>query len=153
MGPKSEIKDAFCKVGFGDMFTDDCPFFSVPHFGPSIDVSVILDFLYYIHRPPPPDISTYDYFQYLWNIVISGNVDICKYLYIVIDKPDYLPPPRKLVHEARRKKSGCFRGVEPVIVDNAPLPHGKIFEQLLALPSFKSKLIHFITKKTHTGLH
>ena len=123
-----------CNVGFGEIFTNHCPFFSLPHSGPTQDISVILDFLYYIHRPPPPDISTFfEYFQYLWNTAITRNLFISKYQRIVIDKPHYLPPPRKIVHEGRRKKSGYFRGVEPVIEVNAPLPHGKTFEQLLAL--------------------
>ena len=122
--------------------------FACPTLVPHKILSVILDFLYYIHRPPPPDISTFsEYFQYLWNAAVTRNLSISKYLYIVIDKPDYLPPPRKIVHEGRRKKSGYFRGVEPVIEDNAPLPHGTTFDQLLALTSFKSKLIHFITQK------
>ena len=63
VGTKSEFKDALCNVGFGEIFTNHCPFFSLPHSSPTQGLSVILDFLYYIHRPPPPDITIFsEYF-------------------------------------------------------------------------------------------
>ena len=56
------------------------------------DLAIIIDLLYYIHMPPPPDVVTFfEYFSFLWDCVFDRYKRYCKYLYIVIDKPQYLP--------------------------------------------------------------
>ena len=56
------------------------------------DYEIIVDFLFELHQPPPPDILTYDALaEYLWNkIVINLGVRRgANVLRIIADKPKY----------------------------------------------------------------
>ena len=67
---------------------------------------LITDFMCYIHMPPPNNISKY--FNYLWDACITGNNNITSVIF-VFDKPEYLPPPRELVHDKGAKHSPWTR--------------------------------------------
>ena len=72
------------------------------------------------------------------------------YLYIVIDKPDFLPPPWLIVHRspARTHKSNQASTIDPAVTDDALIPRGKEYSTILAnCPQFKVKLIEYITSK------
>ena len=72
------------------------------------------------------------------------------YLYIVIDKPDFLPPPRSIVHKSRAstQKSDQDSIVEPVVADEYEIPHGKAYSSMLAkCTEFKAELIEYMTSK------
>lgn len=72
-------------------------------------------------------------------------------MYIVIDKPEYLPPPRKLVHASRKERAGsltCSAYLEPEISDISPIPHSQAYTSLLSSSeTFQCKLIQYISKK------
>ena len=126
MGQKSTFTNAMCKYSFKDAFCDFCPFLQTP----TPDLCVIVDFLYYLHIPPPPDVSNFaDFASFLWlSIVKVYAIDLhCRYIYIVIDKPEFLPPPRTLVHKSRSKKSGRYSGHELQVTGPTPVPHGKSY--------------------------
>lgn len=112
------------------------------------DLAIIID---YIHMPPPPDVVTFfEYFSFLWDCVFD-RYRKHKYLYIVIDKPDYLPPPRKLVHASRKERVGsltCSAYLDPEISDSSPIPHSQAYTSLLSSSeTFKWKLIQYISNK------
>ena len=94
------------------------------------DLGIITDVLYFIHMPPPPSILTfYDYFQVLWQQTVGkyATRHQASYIYIVIDKPDYVPPPRSIVHKSRSNqlKSNQQSIVEFTVTDKSQIPHGK----------------------------
>ena len=146
------------KYSFKDAFSDFCPFLQTP----TLDLCVIVEFLYYLHIPPPPDVSNFaDFASFLWlSIVKVYAIDLhCRYIYIVVDKPEFLPPSRTLVHKSRSKKSGRYSGHEPQVTGPTPVPHGKSYSSLLSSSKvFKANLIKYITlfiewgKKT-TNIH
>lgn len=49
MGQKSTFTNEMCKYSFKDAFRDFCPLLQTP----APDLCVIVDFLYYLHIPPP----------------------------------------------------------------------------------------------------
>ncbi len=137
-------------------FQDTCPLLSQLSSHRDVsDVCVIVDFLYFIHIPPTPDIvSFYDFFTSLWARIVQKYAihHQCKRIYIVIDKPEYLPPPRLLVHQSRSKRSGSYAGPTPKITDSATIPHGKNYTALLSSATFKADLLDYLTKQfiTHS---
>ena len=72
------------------------------------------------------------------------------YTCIIIDKPDFLPPPRTIVHTSRAKKSKSSQDtiVPPEVTDESQTPHGKYYSAILAnCTQFKVKLIEYVTSK------
>ena len=50
---------------------DACPLLSQP----PQDLCVIIDMLYYVHMPPPPNVTTYnEFFTHLWNQTVGKFV-------------------------------------------------------------------------------
>ena len=115
---------------FEQALSNTCDFFSHP----LLDLCVVIDMLYFIHMPPPPSITTFhDYFEHLWRQTV-GKYAIQKgaaHIYLVFDKPDFLPPPRSIVHKSRGTKAGNVIP-DPTIRDDATIPHSKSYCSLLA---------------------
>ena len=111
---------------------------------------LITDFMCYIHMPPPNNISKYsEYFNYLWDACITGDQSINNNVTSVIfvfDKPEYLPPPRELVHD-KRAKGVSSTPLEHEINDSVPVPRSRDYSALLTKPEFKNKLLRYITDK------
>ena len=101
---------------------------SVPLLDHSMNsLCVIIDVLYYIHMPPTFGVDTYeDYFSSIWSstVAIYTNNHRCQYVHIIIDKPEFLPAPRTLVHQARLRKAQSISESDPKISDASPIPHG-----------------------------
>ena len=65
---------------------------------------------------------------------------------LVIDKPDYLPPPRSIVHTSRGKRNQQDF-LDPVIRDDATIPHSNSYSALLAnSTSFRRCLLQYLTE-------
>ena len=148
--PKSQFLACLSTcVQFDKVVSTTCNILS----NPPRDLGIIVDLLYFIHMPPPPSVTTfYDYFQLLWQQTVSKNVthQQASYIYIIIDKPDFLPPPWSIVHTSRSRKckSNQMSMVEPVVTDESEIPHGTVYSSLLAnCHAFKAKLIEYITTK------
>ena len=68
---------------------------------PPLEHPTVLIDLLYVHMPPPSHINTFEqYVSYLWSVCVQSfktklNPET---IYIIIDKPNYLPPPRDIVH-------------------------------------------------------
>ena len=65
-------------------------------------------------------------------------------IYIVIDKPDYLPPPRVLVHQSRAEKTNKCADYPQAVADGQRIPHNG-FTSLLSTKQFKEDLIKYIS--------
>ena len=107
----------------------------------------IIDFLFQLHQPPPPDVLTYNSLaEYLWNkIVINlGARRGAKVLRIIVDKPKYLPKPRQLLHASRSSRSGTMGESEGQITGDGEVPSAKDFQKLLANKVLKTQLITFL---------
>ena len=142
---KAEFRAALCKHDeFIPAFTTTFPYSS----STPDDLCLIIDFLYFLHIPPPSDVETYsDYFSYLWQRVIEklGVSRGFRQIYIVIDKPDFLPPPRQLVHQSRANKSG-IKDHPYTISDTQLIPHNG-FQSLLSTKTYKADLVKYISFK------
>ena len=148
--PKSQFLPSLSRcIQFDKVVSNTCRILSTP----PQDLSVIVDLLYFLHMPPPPPVITFnDYFHLLWQQTIGKYVlhHQAVYLYIVVDKPDFLPPPRSIVHKSRAstQKSDQDSIVEPVVADEYEIPHGKAYSSILAkCTEFKAKLIEYMTSK------
>lgn len=65
---------------------------------------------------------------------------------IVVDKPEYLSPPRLLLHQIRQKKVGIHSGTTVEFTQpSGLLPRGKEYASALSLPNFISKLLAYVT--------
>ena len=114
------------------------------------DSEIIVDFLFQLHQPPPPDVLTYDSLaEYLWNkIVINlGGRRGTNVLRIIVDKPKYLPKPRQLLHASRSFRSGTLGESECQIIGEGEVPSAKDFQKLLANKSLKGQLITLLMNK------
>ena len=103
------------------IFVPHCPLLQSPH-------ELIVDFLYLLHQPPPPHITTFScYAKYLWEriVVKLGLQRGANVIRIVVDKPAYLPKPRDLLHENRSDKTGRLNTDECSIADDQPIPQCK----------------------------
>ena len=68
MGQKSTFTNEMCKYSFKDAFRDFCPLLQTP----APDLCVIVDFLYYLHIPPPPNVSNFaDFASFLWLSIVK----------------------------------------------------------------------------------
>ena len=151
---KSMYKNTLSKLpDLDSMFTTQLPPLEQP--------TVIIDLLYYLHMPAPSHISTFDqYAVYLWSICVQTfktRLDPDQ-IYIVVDKPQYLPPPRDLVHTSRSDRTNNMTTVLPV-GSTLPIPHGSEYSAFLCTQEFKCDLIDYITTKfilmaqeTHTHM-
>ena len=63
---------------------------------------------------------------------------------IVLDKPDFLPPPRSIVHTTRARSAQDTK-VDPTVAADEHIPHSRTYSSLLsASQTFKSNLLEFI---------
>ena len=119
------------------IFIPQCPFILSPH-------ELIVDFLYILHQPPPPHITTFSSCaKHLWDrIVINLSLKRgAKVIRIVVDKPAYLLRPRDLLHENRMDKTGKLNVDECTIGDDHVIPQGRKYQQMLANTILKQKFI------------
>ena len=141
---KAEFRSSLCKYSeFTAAFSSTCPNIC------NTNISFIIDFLYFVHIPPPPDVTTYStYFSYLWERAIDrlGIKRGFDHIYIVIDKPEFLPPPRSLVHQSRADKAGKLNDQPYTISDDQTIPHNG-FTALLSLKEYKTDLVKYISFK------
>ena len=145
---KSAFKDALQNVGgFEAMFYASLPT-TVDH-----QYEVIVDFLRFLHEPTPPDILTYaDLATYLWNNVVLklGFNRGASCVTVIIDKPDYMPKIRDIIHKERKAKlkSNSTSSYQRLnISDNLACLHGTEYTAASQDPIFKTKLIDYITVK------
>ena len=65
----------------------------------------------YLHMPPPSHITTFEqYAAHLWSMCVQTFKTRLNpsQIYIVVDKPQHLPPPRDLVRTLRSNKTSNF---------------------------------------------
>ena len=148
---KSAFKDALQSIGgFEAMFYANLPTPVNSHF------EVIIDFLKFLHEPTPPDIATYaELATYLWNTVVLklGFYRGASCVTVVIDKPEYMPKIRDIIHKERKSKlkasvnhnSHTYQKIN--ISDNLTCLHGTEYTSALQDSVFKTKLIDYITAK------
>ena len=146
---KSVFRDSLIKL-FPDtnMFVTSCPLLS-RELPPVQDLEIIIDFLFLLHQPPPPDVLNFlDFSKYLWKkIVINLGVNRkAGTIKIIVDKPSFLPSPRTLLHKKRASKSGIMATNECTIGDTNNVPHCSSYQAMLANPLLKSKLIAYVMK-------
>ncbi len=110
---------------------------------------VILDFLKEIHKPPPPNITSFNLFaNHLWSRIFNLAFSVANTCTIVIDKTEFLPPIRQLLHMERKEKSPSSTCLLPEkITGEEELPHGSYFTTALTNESFKKRLIDFVCFK------
>ena len=95
-----------------------CPFLS-PNCAPH---ELIVDFLFILHQPPPPDIDTFlSFAMYLWKKIFHklGSCRGANVVRIVVDKSKYLPQPRALLHDTHSSNTGIMNSHECEICDDA----------------------------------
>lgn len=146
--PKSQFLTTLTQcIKFDQAVSNTCPLI----LNPTQDLVVVIDLLYFLHMPPPPTVLTFsDYFDHLWRQTISRYSirHNASHVYLVIDKPDFLPPPRSLVHQSRASKSDQDTRPDPIIEDDQIIPHNKTYTSLLSKSnSFKRKLILVFIKQ------
>ena len=104
---KSTFKDVTLKIFQNtsyEVMTTQCPLINSEH-------ELIVDFLFLLHQPPPPDINTFlAYAQYLWDKIIwkLGVQRGANVIRLIVDKPQYLPKPRELLHQFRSSNTGTM---------------------------------------------
>ena len=106
---------------------------------------LIVDFLYILHQPPPPDVQTlifhffFSFATYLWDklIIKLARNRGASVIRIITDKPNHLPKPRELLHECRTSRTGIMSNHECDITDDGLLPHHSSYQQLLGNPDMK----------------
>ena len=112
-------------------------------------LALYVDLLYFIHMPPPASASTYlEFAVHLWNIAIKTYIQhfSVEEIYIVIDKPDFLPPPRTLVH-VQRQKGNVVPLCIPNIKDGEQLCYGAEYSSLLGDKEYKAQLNKYLCTK------
>ena len=128
------------------MFLNEC-LFNITS-GP---IALYLDFLYYIHIPPPVTVITYlDLAVNIWNTAVKSFINQfnVEEIYVVIDKPAFLPPPRDLVHKQRSKKASSVPLCTPTIIkDSEHISYGSEYTSLLTDEIYKSELIKYLSIK------
>ena len=108
---------------------------------------MLVDFLFFLHQPPPPDICTLAAFSdYLWDRIVLklGIGRGAKVIRIIVDKSQYLPQPRTILHTTRSGKTGTMGTDEFTTNADAHIPHGNTYQQLLANKDLKNSLIAYI---------
>ncbi len=114
---------------------------------------MIIDFLKCIHKPTPPDVKTYQNLgDYYWrNVIKKFAIDRqANVITIVIDKTNFLPAIRGIIHEERKMilksvDKQCTSSLPAdVIYNDSPIPHGSQYTKALQNPDFKSNLVLYI---------
>ena len=141
---KSVFRDVLLDVFPGaDIYVPQCPFVApncIPH-------ELIVDFLFILHQPPPPDVDTFlSFAMYLWEKIFHklGSCKGANVIRIVVDKSKYLPKPRALLHDTRSSKTGKMNSHDCKISDAELIPHCNEYQKLLANAELKKKLISYI---------
>ena len=99
--------------------------------------------------PPPSHISTFEqYATHLWSVCVQTFKAKLNpnQIYIVVDKPQHLPPPRDLVHTSCSNKTSSLNTVAPV-GSTLPIPHSSEYSASLCIKEFKLDLINYITTR------
>ena len=143
---KSTFKDSMMSL-FPDknIIISQCPIITA-----GLEFDFIVDFLFMLHQPPPPDVATFlGFAKYVWNkIVLKLGVDRGdKTIRLIVDKPQYLPPPRQLLHACRSANTGVLRTSECVIAGDQLIPHSSTYQQMLANKDLKRKFITYLFKQ------
>lgn len=142
---KSQFLKSLCQcLDFEQAVSNTFPTFQIN------DLYVVIDFLYFPYMPPPSTATTYgDYFAVLWKQTVGKYAlhHCAEDIVIVIDKPDFLPPPRSIVHKARAKRSS-IELPDQAISDTCNVSHGTSYSSILArLKTFKEQPIKYMTLK------
>lgn len=143
---KSSFKDAIKLFPcVHSMFKDVCPYVNMCE-----PVAIYVDFLYFLHMPPPVNVATYNEFsEYLWRKIVGNYTSKynIKEFYIIIDKPNYLPPPRSIVHKSRYGKNKSIPLSIPDISDNGNMYHSAEYTTFLGDQEYKNKIICYLSNK------
>ena len=128
---KSEFKDVIIKLfqNTYQVMTTQCPLIN------NNEHELIVDFLFLLHQPPPPDINTFSsYAQYLWDKIVwkLGVQRGANVIRIVVDKSQYLPKLREPLHQFRSSNTGKMNSHECNISHEGVTPHATNYQQLLA---------------------
>ena len=121
-----------------------CPLLS-PHY---TDHELIVDFLFLLHQPPPPDIQTFaQYSHYIWDRVVFkiGMRRGAKVIRIIVDKPAFLPKPRDILHHQQTSRTGQMDAAD--VGGDMAIPHGNAYQQLLANPQLKSTFTSYLMEQ------
>ena len=107
---------------------------------------LIVDFLFLLHQPPPPDIETFSSFaNYLWEKIVKLGVQQgANIIRIIVDKPKYLPKPRDLLHVSRSTRTGKINISKCEVCDEGATPHSNEYQQFLANSQLKQNFIHYL---------
>ena len=141
---KSKFRDVIIDTISSSSFVTKCPFLCPIY----TDHELIVDFLYLLHQPPPPDIKTFaEYAHYMWDRVVLklGVRRGAQVVRIVVDKPSFLPKPRDLLHAQRSSRTGQIDAVD-IYGDNA-IPHATEYQQLLANPQLKRTFLSYLMQQ------
>ena len=144
---KEAIQTVFPNSG---IFTPHCSLLSSEH-------EIIVDFLYMLHQPPPPSITTFSsYAKFLWERIVMklGIQRGANVIRIVVDKPAYLPKPRELLHASRSDQSGKLSVDDCNVSDDEMIPQCKRYQQMLANEHLKKKFISYLMDQfVKFGIH
>ena len=117
-GDKSKFRDVLLDLfPSSKLFVTECPTLSTT----DANHELIVDFLFLLHQPPPPDIQTFSSFaHYMWEkIVIKLGIKRgANVIRVVVDKPRYLPKPRDLLHVSRSTRTGKMNIGECEVCDD-----------------------------------
>ena len=81
---------------------------------------------------------------YFLNLVFCRGAKVIR---IVVDKPNYLPKPRELLHKTRSSKTGIMDKQDCYICDDGALPHCKAYQMMLANSELKKQYINYLMTK------
>ena len=124
---------------FKNMFQANIPFAIAQQ-----PTEVIIDFLRYLHAPPAPDLKTYkELSDYVWEKVIMtlGFGRGATHVTVVIDKEEFLPPLREIIHRERKNENwSVIKNFASLLVgDQKPLLFGSDFISALQSKLFKRR--------------
>ena len=146
---KSSFRDALSSnAALTEMFKDTLNF----NFFPNAPIALYVDFLYFMHMPPPFTVVKYhELASHLWKLAVTkflGNNNV-REVYIVIDKPDFLPPPRNIVHELRSANVNTHTNTlsKLSITDDDDVLHGSHYASFISDKGYKSLLVEYLCKK------
>ena len=142
--PKSSIRLAFVRDPvLAPIFATTCSFLTANQ----TEFDFVIDFLQVLHQPPPcQGVSLLEFCQYMWRqiVVKMGFLRGAGRVTNVIDKPEFLPSPRQLLHSVRQKKVGVeSKSFYQFPSPSEKMPLGKEYACALATPDFKAGLTEF----------
>ena len=141
---KSIFRDVILDIFPGShVVATQCPFITstpVPH-------ELIVDFLFILHQPPPPDVDTFaSYASYIWDKIIF-KLGVCRganIVRIIVDKSTFFPEPRALLHDTRSSNTGKMNAHECTICDEGLIPLCNDYQKMLANAELKRKYISYL---------